>query len=176
MDTHIEGISESFRLSLYMTSVLSKCLASLAFTGPYIDFGPVHAFWLFFFERYNGEMAANITNNRSVEIQYMRKFITIAHVHPKNGNVPSTYKDEFQELFYRHNSKDRAYCVNQRPVTLYYNSFNKGSHRNFMGRHLTSSFANDLWKMLLIKKINVLYTLLFFSNKNSHRSVVVSTI
>ena len=71
-----------------------------------LDFDPVYAFWLFSFERYNGEMAANITNNRSVEIQCMQKFITIAHVHPKNGNVPSTYKDEFRELFYRHNSKD----------------------------------------------------------------------
>ena len=65
-----------------------------------LDFGPVYAFWLFSFERYNGEMASNITNNRSVEIQYMRKFITGAHVNPRNGNVPEIYKDDFENLFY----------------------------------------------------------------------------
>ena len=90
-----------------------------------LDFRPVYAFWLFFFERYNGKMASNVTNNRSVENQYMRKFITSAHVHPRNDNVPSTYKIQFEELFYRHDPKEREHCVHQRLITLYYNSSSK---------------------------------------------------
>ena len=38
------------------------------------DFGPVYGFWLFSFERYNGFLGKYPTNNRSVEIQIMRKF------------------------------------------------------------------------------------------------------
>lgn len=39
------------------------------------DFGPVHAFWCFSFERMNGQLGAIPTNNHSVEVQLMRKFV-----------------------------------------------------------------------------------------------------
>lgn len=35
------------------------------------DFGPCHAFWLFSFERYNGILGTQPTNNCSIEIQLM---------------------------------------------------------------------------------------------------------
>ena len=87
-----------------------------------LDFGPVYAFWLFSFERYNGELAAHITNNRSVEMQYMRKFITISHVHPRNGNVPSLYKDEFEHFFSRGRSDSIDQDQKILPLTTYFNS------------------------------------------------------
>lgn len=34
-----------------------------------LDFGPVYAFWLFSYERYNGILGAVPTNNRAVEPQ-----------------------------------------------------------------------------------------------------------
>lgn len=40
------------------------------------DYGPVYSFWLFSFERYNGLLGSFRTNQRSVEVQLMRKFIT----------------------------------------------------------------------------------------------------
>lgn len=40
-----------------------------------LDFGPVYAFWLFSFERYNGIVGSFQTNNRSIELQFMRKFL-----------------------------------------------------------------------------------------------------
>ena len=87
-----------------------------------IDFGPVHAFWLSSFERYNGEMAANMTSNCSVGVQDMRKFHTAAHVHPMTGNVPSVYRDEFEELFYCHQSKDHQVQYIHQPLKLYFYS------------------------------------------------------
>lgn len=33
-----------------------------------LDYGPVFGFWLFSFERYNGQLGSTLTNNRSVEI------------------------------------------------------------------------------------------------------------
>lgn len=39
------------------------------------QFGPIHGFWLFPFERYNGIMEGQPTNNRSIELQLMRRFL-----------------------------------------------------------------------------------------------------
>ena len=39
-----------------------------------LDYGPVYSFWLFSFERYNGILGKYPTNNKSVELQMMRKF------------------------------------------------------------------------------------------------------
>jgi hypothetical protein len=38
------------------------------------DYGPVCGFWLFSFERYNGILGEYYTNNKSIELQLMRKF------------------------------------------------------------------------------------------------------
>ena len=42
----------------------------------FLDFGPPHAFWCFAFERYNGILGSYHTNNRSIECQFMKKFLT----------------------------------------------------------------------------------------------------
>ncbi|CAB4038565.1 Hypothetical predicted protein [Paramuricea clavata] len=44
-----------------------------------LDYGPIHSFWCFSFERYNGIVGSITTNNSSVELQLMRK-ITIARL------------------------------------------------------------------------------------------------
>ena len=38
------------------------------------DFGPLHAFWLYAFERYNGLLGNLPNNNRGIEIQLMQRF------------------------------------------------------------------------------------------------------
>ncbi len=38
------------------------------------EFGPFHSFWLFPFERYNGLLGKHPNNNRSIEVQLMRRF------------------------------------------------------------------------------------------------------
>ena len=38
------------------------------------EFGPIHSFWLFPFERYNGILEDQPSNNRSIEMQLMRRF------------------------------------------------------------------------------------------------------
>ena len=40
-----------------------------------IDFGPIHGFWCFAFERYNGILGEIPNNNRSIEVQVMNRFI-----------------------------------------------------------------------------------------------------
>lgn len=45
------------------------------------DYGPVYSFWLFSFERYNGLLGNFRTNQRSVELQLMRRFLTDLQIH-----------------------------------------------------------------------------------------------
>lgn len=40
------------------------------------DYGPIYSFWLFSFERYNGLLGSFKTNQRSVELQLMRRFMS----------------------------------------------------------------------------------------------------
>ena len=40
-----------------------------------LDYGPVHGFWCFAFERYNGTLGAYSTNNKNIEVQMMNRFI-----------------------------------------------------------------------------------------------------
>jgi hypothetical protein len=46
---------------------LKKCI---------LDHGPAHSFWCFSFERYNGLLGSFHTNQKNIEIQLMRKFIS----------------------------------------------------------------------------------------------------
>ena len=43
------------------------------------DYGPLHAFWLFSFERYNGILGNQPTNNRCIEMQLMNRFLKDNH-------------------------------------------------------------------------------------------------
>ena len=45
------------------------------------DFGPAHTTWCFPFERYNGLLGSFPTNNKGVEIQFMKKFLDTQSIH-----------------------------------------------------------------------------------------------
>ena len=46
------------------------------------DFGPMCSFWLFSFERLNGILGDEPTNNRSIELQLMNRFVKDnSHLH-----------------------------------------------------------------------------------------------
>ena len=55
------------------------------------DFGPIHTFWCFGFERMNGQLGAVPTNHRSIEVQFMRQFADgmhlNSHVHAQSPEV-----------------------------------------------------------------------------------------
>lgn len=45
------------------------------------DYGPIYSFWLFSFERYNGMLGSYRTNQRSVELQIMHRFMSDLQIH-----------------------------------------------------------------------------------------------
>lgn len=58
-----------------------------------LDFGPVYAFWLFAYERYNGILQHQPSSNRSVEIEVMRRFIDDNDAYA--FKPPDLFHDEF---------------------------------------------------------------------------------
>ena len=64
-----------------------------------LDYGPVYSFWLFSFQRYNGILGEYGTNQRSVEVQLMRKFYSDQFV--KDIPLPSEFQEIFQPIFNR---------------------------------------------------------------------------
>ena len=64
-----------------------------------LDYGPVYAFWLFSFERYNGILGEFKTNQRSVEIQIMRKFTCNQFI--QDMPLPSVFKNVFNPILDR---------------------------------------------------------------------------
>ena len=55
----------------------------------FLNYGPVHGFWAFPFERYNGILGSYQTNNKNIEEQLMKKFITYQII------KQLSFKDEF---------------------------------------------------------------------------------
>lgn len=59
--------SENVTPNMHLHTHLFECIK---------DYGPIYSFWLFSFERYNGMLGGYKTNQRSVELQLMRRFMS----------------------------------------------------------------------------------------------------
>ena len=63
---------------------ISACTPNLHLHGHlqecFLDYGPSDSFWLFAFERLNGILGSVSTNNQAIEIQLMRKFLSMQQV------------------------------------------------------------------------------------------------
>ena len=53
--------------NMHMHCHLRQCLE---------DYGPLHTFWCFSFERYKGVLGSMPNNNKAIEVQLMKKFLT----------------------------------------------------------------------------------------------------
>ena len=63
--SHLYG-KQAITPNMHLHSHLASCIK---------DYGPCHTFWLFSFERYNGILGKQPTNNRSIEVQLMARFL-----------------------------------------------------------------------------------------------------
>ena len=52
-----------------------------------LDFGPAHATWCFSFERYNQLVGSASTNNKSIESQFMKRFLKTQIIHSLARNI-----------------------------------------------------------------------------------------
>lgn len=58
------------------------------------DYGPVYSFWLFSFERYNGHLGSLPNNNKSVEVQMMKRFLRDSMV--RCIPLPTTFEEQLK--------------------------------------------------------------------------------
>lgn len=71
------------------------------------DYGPMSSFWLFSFERFNGILGDEHTNNRSIEVQLMDRFMKdnahlqlLSSVPSASSNITSTFSREVLDHAY----------------------------------------------------------------------------
>ena len=88
------------RVNIHLHCHLKECIE---------DYGPVYSFWCFAFERYNGILGSTATNNRSIEIQLMRKFLSEQFVF--NVALPEEHSETFTPFFNR-------YQMSQMPASV----------------------------------------------------------
>lgn len=93
--------------NMHLHGHLKECL---------LDYGPFHSFWCFSFERFNGILGSFHTNNRSIEIQLMRKFLIQAKV--KDIKYPDMYQDSFVE-FFENCQTSGSVKITQEPIEHY---------------------------------------------------------
>ena len=62
------------------------------------NYGSVYGFWLFGFDRYNGLLGSFHTNNREVEVQLMRRFLTMGALDDFQFSMPLDFQEFFQPL------------------------------------------------------------------------------
>ena len=79
--------------NMHMHAHLCECI---------LDYGPLHGFWLFSFERYNGVLGRIATNNRSVEHQFMQRFLEDNDF--LSISNPAEFSEEFSAMFSYHPS------------------------------------------------------------------------
>ena len=61
-----------------------------------LDYGPIHEFWLFPYERYNGTMGNFLTNNRNFEPQLMQRFLR--DLSSSSFPFPNEFQDDFNSI------------------------------------------------------------------------------
>jgi len=93
--------------NLHLSCHLCECV---------LDFGPLHSFWCFAFERYNGILGQFPNNNRSIEIQMMKHFLNDTDVFSLAN--PVEFRDDFSPLlkFEREPVGSLADCTSDNPA------------------------------------------------------------
>mgnify|MGYP002803610467 CR=1 FL=1 len=79
--------TEYITSNMHMHTHLADCVP---------DYGPVYSFWLFSFERYNGILGSYSTNNKSIEVQVMRKFLRDQSL--RDFEFPEEYAHHFKDV------------------------------------------------------------------------------
>ena len=61
------------------------------------DYGPLHGFWLFAFERYNGILGSTPNHNHSIKVQLMQRFVRDAEL--VSMPLPDEFSTDLKPLF-----------------------------------------------------------------------------
>ena len=88
--------------NMHLHNHLKECL---------LDFGPFHVFWCFSFERFNGAFGYFHTNNKAVEIQFMRKIMTSKFCDSFSEFLQANNEFQFYDVFFKEADSQEKYTV-----------------------------------------------------------------
>ena len=122
-----------------------------------LDYGPLHGFWLYSFERYNGLLGEFPNNNRSIELQLMNRFIrnsSSMHV-----SLPEEFKEELSPFIpkAKKNVGSLVECAEADVISLFCGSLVKGTY----SIDLPSHYSRGVFSSHEIDALKFLYGQLF---------------
>ena len=85
-----------------------------------IDCGPVHAFWCFSFQRFNGILDSMQVNGRSVEVYLMRKLLAGRFVW--DAKFPTEFQDTFMPFFTQERNDAAESLIVKNATALFYSA------------------------------------------------------
>ena len=74
--------------NMHMSCHIKECI---------LDYGPINNIWLFSFERFNGVLGKLPHNNRLIEVQMMRRFLS--DTNSMRIELPNDFKEDFEQHF-----------------------------------------------------------------------------
>ena len=142
------------------------------------DYGPVHSIWCFPFERFNGVLGAYHTNNKSIEIQIMKKFLQQQQI--KMLYNEDTFAD-FQDIC-KSNVKgslsegDNSYIIplmQLAKIRVFGSSFKLDSKSNI---HLISNTTEVTLTYTDVKHLKLIYEQLYPQKQIIHMSQLATQL
>ena len=88
--------------SLGGSALLLICTCIVTLRSCIVDYGPLHGFWCYAFERYNGMLGSMPNNNRSIEIQLTSRFLKESQ--SLSAKCPTEFAEHFGPLFRERNT------------------------------------------------------------------------
>lgn len=115
-----------------------------------LDYGPLHGFWCFPFERFNGLLGAFPNNNRSIEVQLLNRFLDDRVL--MDLETPDTFADDFA-----------SFIPQSAKVVGTLSEISQFGHAHEVS--LPKFYSNQLFAPVEIHDLQTLYSKLYPSNK-----------
>ena len=148
-----------------------------------LDYGPVHSFWLFSFERYNGILGDLPNNHRAITLQLMRKFTQFINIASMHEQLPSDLRDEIgpflkysKESVGSVNAMEDPTSTTERTVHLIAGPIGELSWEKFRTESLCPPFKERVLTSTEFEMITQAYKLLYpHTSKIDVNRIVVSS-
>lgn len=123
-----------------------------------LDYGPLHSFWLYAFERYNGILGAIPNNNHSIEIQMMKCFLRDSQI--ASSSLPHEFHDELLPFFPRLNqvSGSVADTISFNPSLAYSSAYDPISLNLKLPKNSLRKILHPTQKLYLTELYSALFS------------------
>ena len=145
---------ETITPNMHMSCHLRQCI---------YDYGPLHSFWAFPFERFNGILGNLPNNNKSIEVQMMKRFLSDQL--SLSLSLPSEFVDDFEPLLSLERSPVGSladtYSVSDLSKFTHTTSYDWSIESPQLTVSLPTNYSREVFNTTQVELLSQLYSLLY---------------